>query len=50
MSMLFLKLPLCELNSEKAQIKVGGREGRTKGGENEGRGKWEEGREERGVK
>ena len=44
MSMLSLKLQLCELNSEKAEIKVGGREGRRKegrrkGGENEGRGK-----------
>ena len=30
MSMLSLKLPLWKLNTEKAQIKVGGREGRTK--------------------
>ena len=39
MSMLSLKLPLCELNSEKAQFEVGGREGRRKGGETECRGR-----------
>ena len=39
MSMFFLKLPLCGLNFEKAQVKVGGREGRRKRGEKEGRGK-----------
>ena len=35
MSVLSLKLPLCELNTEKAGIKVGGREG----GEKEDRGR-----------
>ena len=49
MSMLSLKLPLCELNTEKAQIKVGGREGRTK--VEGGRGSEEKEREEgKGVR
>ena len=30
MSMLSLKLPPCELNTEKAEIEVGGSEGRRK--------------------
>ena len=30
MSVLSLKLPLCELNTKKAEIEVGGREGRRK--------------------
>ena len=38
MSMLSLKLPLCELNTEKAEIEVGGREGgREEGGREGGR-------------
>ena len=52
MSMLSLKLPLCELNAEKARIKVGGREGRRKiegGRRREGERK-SEGPEARGVR
>ena len=40
MSMLSLKLPLCEMNTEKAEIEVGGREGEVRKKE-EGRGKRE---------
>ena len=40
MSMLSLKLPLCELNTEKAEIEVSGREGE-KGEKEEGRGERE---------
>ena len=54
MSMLSLKLPLCELNTEKAKIEVGGREGRRKGsrrteGERKRGREGGEGREEREV-
>ena len=44
MSMLSLKLPLCELNTEKAEIEVGGR----KRGRREGRREGGRGREEGG--
>ena len=47
MSMLSLKLPLCELNTEKAEIEVGGREG-GEGEKEEGRGERERRRKEGG--
>ena len=47
MSMLSLKVPLCELNTEETEIEVGGREGRRKvegSRRKEGEGKREGGR------